>query len=578
MKQLVATAAVAASLVLVAPAAAITGFGAQFRIGTTVAPDEPNRGGATPHAANNPVTGETLVTWTSDQQTDNVFEVSGQMLAADGSDLGGDFVISSLLQANGGMTHDVAVDTEHDRYLVVYSGDDDDAGSLRDVWAVLYNGDGAALTGEVRVPFFVYGAGQEGFVPHAAYNPVTDQWLVTWSDNRIGNSKTEVYGRALDVDGTPLGTADLVISERSASYASGAGASYNSVAVSAAGEYFIAFTGTRHPDPAAEKEVWLQRLTSALAPTPSGTDVQVSDTTTGGAGEQSIAYDPTSGRFLIAYASARVFMTEGVEVFGRIVDGTGAFVTGELQLSNTPGDGSITHEADVAGGGGEFAVEFLAFVNATEFAPHVQELTSDGTMIDGDTLVDAGGFLFGDVVRSGDRWLGLYPLRVTASHPDVFARFSGTGGPPQPPPDDDDDPPANGGGDPPTPGPPAAGPPPPPSAVAPPPPPRPTTRAPSVALPAFARVVTLPSTRRCASRRNFRIRLKVPRGLTATSADVSVNGRRVQVVRGRRLTAPVDLRSLPKGRFTVKILVKLSDGRRIEGTRRYRTCAPKRRR
>jgi hypothetical protein len=56
-----------------------------------------------------------------------------------------------------------------------------------------------------------------------------------------------------------------------------------------------------------------------------------------------------------------------------------------------------------------------------------------------------------------------------------------------------------------------------------------------------------------------------------------VNGRRVQVVRGARLTAPVDLRTLPKGRFKVDITVVTADGRRIKGTRRYRTCAPKRR-
>jgi hypothetical protein len=105
------------------------------------------------------------------------------------------------------------------------------------------------------------------------------------------------------------------------------------------------------------------------------------------------------------------------------------------------------------------------------------------------------------------------------------------------------------------------------------------TPAPVVRLappPSFATVATLPSTRRCVSRRRFRIRLKT-RGLRVASADVLVNRKRVRVVRGSRLTAPVDLRSLPQGRFTVKIVVRLADGRRIEGTRRYRTCAKKRR-
>jgi hypothetical protein len=50
----------------------------------------------------------------------------------------------------------------------------------------------------------------------------------------------------------------------------------------------------------------------------------------------------------------------------------------------------------------------------------------------------------------------------------------------------------------------------------------------------------------------------------------------VQVLKGKRLTAPVDLRGLPKGRFTVKIVAVTSAGQKLSSSRRYRTCAPKR--
>lgn len=89
-------------------------------------------------------------------------------------------------------------------------------------------------------------------------------------------------------------------------------------------------------------------------------------------------------------------------------------------------------------------------------------------------------------------------------------------------------------------------------------------------------VISAPSNRRCVSRRRFRIRIR-RRGLQIEQAIVFVNGRRVAVRRGRRLTAPVDLRGLPRGRFTVTIRVILTDGRLISGRRRYRTCTPKRR-
>jgi hypothetical protein len=106
---------------------------------------------------------------------------------------------------------------------------------------------------------------------------------------------------------------------------------------------------------------------------------------------------------------------------------------------------------------------------------------------------------------------------------------------------------------------------------------------PSATPPRFVDVVKLPAPRgrgrnRCVSRRNFRIRLREPRGDALASAMVFVNGRRVRVVRGERLTARVDLRGLPKGRYTVRIVARTVLGRTIQGKRRYRTCVPSRRR
>lgn len=93
----------------------------------------------------------------------------------------------------------------------------------------------------------------------------------------------------------------------------------------------------------------------------------------------------------------------------------------------------------------------------------------------------------------------------------------------------------------------------------------------------FTSIATLPSAKACVSRRNFRIRLRQPTGAKLTNATVKVNGKTVATRKGARVTAPVDLRGLPKGRFTVSITLKLADGRTVKGSRAYRTCAPKRR-
>ena len=80
----------------------------------------------------------------------------------------------------------------------------------------------------------------------------------------------------------------------------------------------------------------------------------------------------------------------------------------------------------------------------------------------------------------------------------------------------------------------------------------------------------------CASRRNFRIRVKSKRKDPVVRATVHVNGKRVKVLRGKRLTAPVKLTGLPKGRFTVKVVATTRSGKRQVDERQYRTCTKKR--
>ena len=82
------------------------------------------------------------------------------------------------------------------------------------------------------------------------------------------------------------------------------------------------------------------------------------------------------------------------------------------------------------------------------------------------------------------------------------------------------------------------------------------------------------ASRSCLSSRKFRIRLRVPKGEHVRSATVFVNGKKVAVRRGKRLTATVNLRGLTKDRYKVRIVLKLADGSKVTGVRRYWTCTP----
>jgi hypothetical protein len=97
----------------------------------------------------------------------------------------------------------------------------------------------------------------------------------------------------------------------------------------------------------------------------------------------------------------------------------------------------------------------------------------------------------------------------------------------------------------------------------------------------------LPSNKKCVSRRKFRIRVVRPKLVTYVVAKVEVNGKQVPVfirreryrdIRGkvlkqRRFVAQVDLRNLPKGRFTTAISAFTQTLVEVRGVRRYKTCS-----
>jgi hypothetical protein len=94
-------------------------------------------------------------------------------------------------------------------------------------------------------------------------------------------------------------------------------------------------------------------------------------------------------------------------------------------------------------------------------------------------------------------------------------------------------------------------------------------------------VIKLPSNKKCVSRRKFRIRIRQPGAIKIQTALVFVNGKRVRVlsrkVLGRkRKVSTVDLRGLPRGTFRVRIVVLTTEGTSLRHTRKYRTCAKKR--
>jgi hypothetical protein len=85
-----------------------------------------------------------------------------------------------------------------------------------------------------------------------------------------------------------------------------------------------------------------------------------------------------------------------------------------------------------------------------------------------------------------------------------------------------------------------------------------------------SQVVGLPS--QCKSRRKFTINVKRPKGKKIEKVRVKLNDREFKVIKGKNVKAEIDLSGLPRGRFTLQVVVKTTDGKTYTSTRRYTTC------
>jgi hypothetical protein len=88
-----------------------------------------------------------------------------------------------------------------------------------------------------------------------------------------------------------------------------------------------------------------------------------------------------------------------------------------------------------------------------------------------------------------------------------------------------------------------------------------------------ATVVRFSRARSCTRRATVRVRIHQRGAARVTQATVRAGGRAARVVRGAALRRAIRLRHLPRGRFTVRVTLRRSDGRTLTVRRTYRGCA-----
>jgi hypothetical protein len=190
-----------------------------------------------PAAAYNPAAGEYLVVWAGDDGPgtpgNDEFEIYGQRLAADGSELGtNDARLSDMGAADDDTlcrTQEpaVACKSSSGECLVVWAGSDDTTPLVPgefEVFCQRLAADGSQVgTNDARLSDMgpdgdpAYGAHQ----PAVAYGPRRDEYLVVWAgdDDRdfgsgaLARGEFEVFGQRLAADGSEVGENDRRLSQ-----------------------------------------------------------------------------------------------------------------------------------------------------------------------------------------------------------------------------------------------------------------------------------------------------------------------------------------------------------------------------
>jgi hypothetical protein len=128
------------------------------------------------------------------------YDIYGQLVDAGGALIGTDLVVSA---AAGMQTNAVVIfDASHQQYLVAWSDDRNSTSTGVDIYGQRVAADGSMMGGE----FVISGAVNDQQSPAAAFDAVANSFLVVWQDHRTANSSGyDIYCQLVGTGGELLG-------------------------------------------------------------------------------------------------------------------------------------------------------------------------------------------------------------------------------------------------------------------------------------------------------------------------------------------------------------------------------------
>jgi uncharacterized repeat protein (TIGR01451 family) len=276
-------------------------------------------------------------------------------------------------------------------FLVVWERET--ASDDSEVWGRLVQGaswSSPASVGTTVGSSFQISASASGYAsaPSVAFDPVTDQFLVTWTDDLFypSDNTADIYGRFVDINGNPVGTGNFQISSQT-----GAEGAPQVVFHPEQNEYLVVWTnGTSL---SGSTSVYGQRLTSAGAL--SGGVINIAATASQeGAGEPVV--DRETGSYIVPLITGPNVVTR-VEVEMAKVSATGTVISREdVATDTTRNKGpavAVYGSTPIAPGGAATVSEVLIAWRDSRSGTTLLDQNIWGNMVEKKTDTDGDGLL-----------------------------------------------------------------------------------------------------------------------------------------------------------------------------------------
>lgn len=304
--------------------------------------------------AYNTLRNEYLVVWKADDTdfagfADNKFQIIGQIIDANGAEVGVDFMISNFTGSdNIAETPSVAYNSVKDEYLVVWSGGDGDPDfDTNKIYGQRISATGTSIGSNIEISTTFFNWNSANTV--VSYSKTRNQYFVVWVGNSIIENKHDIYGMRISHWGTRSSDEILISTSNTVSYydAVDPQITYNSTD----NEYLVVWTGDIS---SGKEEIYGQRFNAATGAANEpflGTNFRISNMTDVNTGFDAITpnviYNETDNQYLVIWGGDVSFGKE--EVFGQLLSNVGVEIGSDFQITTHGGDNNVdAKQPDVA--------------------------------------------------------------------------------------------------------------------------------------------------------------------------------------------------------------------------------------